>query len=448
MISQFIRPGTRLRPGPISVRRNRAFRPASVLGLDELESRVVPSVTLSVTAAPFYADPSGVKDSSAAIQNCINAVHAAGGGTVSFPAGTYKISFAGAGEATSGSMFTVPSNITFAGAGQSTTKLLMAPNQGNYRYIFDCQVDRASNVTFQDLTIDQNGLNAGGNLPSASNMRTVIIFTNGTGDIVQRCHFTNLVGVWAIADFGTTGSVTIENSTFDNVGLNTTSTADIYDSSTIYTDAANVTITGNTFAGRLVNGTTVGAMGAITALEIHGYDQTITNNTISSYNCGVNVASSNAGFSNANQFYQNNTFTNVGTAFALWPSGTLTNCSILNNNITIGVLGYQNYFKAGWNEMCGIYEHPEGIGPTSGLKISGNTITFINSSTASPASSPDFYNGIAMDTGGSSAVNTNLTITNNHVNNPLGTGIKLDAVINGQTTTGNVITNPGSSAQH
>ena len=101
MISQFIRPATRLRPAPISVRRNRAFRPASLLGLDELESRVVLSVTLSVTAAPFYADPSGVNDSSAAIQHCINAVHAAGGGTVSFPAGTYKISFAGTGKSTS-----------------------------------------------------------------------------------------------------------------------------------------------------------------------------------------------------------------------------------------------------------------------------------------------------------------------------------------------------------
>ena len=98
MISQFIRPGTRLRPGPISVRRNRAFRPASVLGLDELESRVVPSVTLSVTAAPYYADPSGVNDSSAAIQHCINDVSNAGGGTVFFPTGTYKISFAGAGR--------------------------------------------------------------------------------------------------------------------------------------------------------------------------------------------------------------------------------------------------------------------------------------------------------------------------------------------------------------
>jgi hypothetical protein len=38
-----------------------------------------------------------------------------------------------------------------------------------------------------------------------------------------------------------------------------------------------------------------------------------------------------------------------------------------------------------------------------------------------------------------------LTITNNHINDPLGAGIYLDAVINGLTVTGNVITDPGSS---
>ena len=442
MISQFIRPATRLRPAPISVRRNCAFRPASLLGLDELESRVVPSVTLSVTAAPFYADPSGVKDSSAAIQNCMNAVHAAGGGAVSFPAGTYKISLAGSSQKTHGSLFTVPSNITFTGAGQSTTKLLMAPNEGDYNYIFDCQADHASNVTFQNITIDQNGLNAGGNPPSTSNYRTAIIFTNGTGNLVQRCHFTNIVGVWAIAMFGAHSSVTIKNNTFDNVGLNTTNMADIYDHSTIYTDAANITITGNTFTGRLVNGTTIGAMGATNAIEIHGYNQNITNNTVSNYSWGVNVASSNCGFPNNNQFYQNNTFTNVGTAFALWPYGTLSNCSILNNNITIDVRDWTGYWG---NSLCGIYESPFGIGPTNGLTINNNTVTVTNYSTGY-VYKPSECNGISLRTGGTSAANTNLTITNNHINNSLGAGIYLDAVTNGLTITGNVITNPGSSA--
>jgi hypothetical protein len=392
MPTQFIRRGTRLQPGPISVRRNRAFLPASLPGLDELENRVVLSVTLSVTAAPFYADSSGVNDSSAAIQNCINAVHAAGGGTVFFPAGTYKISFAGAGRATSDSMFTVPSNITFAGSGQNSTKLLMAPNQGDYRYIFDCQADNASNVIFQDLTIDQNGLNAGGSLPSPSNVRTVIIFTNGTDNFVQRCHFTNIVGVWTIAMFGQASSVTIENNTFDNVGLNTTNIADIYDHSTLYTDAANITITGNTFTGRLVNGTTVGAMGATTAIEIHGYNQSITNNTVSNYSFGSNVASSGEGYPNSNQLYQTNTFTNVGTAFVLWPNGTLSNCSILNNIITVDVLAWYNYWG---NQLgCGgIAENPAGIGPTNSLTISGNTVNFTNFSTALPPYPAD-CNGI------------------------------------------------------
>ena len=319
MISQFIRPATRLRPAPISVRRNRAFRPASLLGLDELESRVVLSVTLSVTAAPFYADPSGVKDSSAAIQNCINAVHAAGGGTVSFPAGTYKISFAGAGKqhpapcspshqiSPSQELDRAPPNslwppiratITTSSTASRPRIQCHIPGPHNRSEWPQCRRKSAQHIQIIGR-------------PSSLPMAPETSFSDAD--------FTNIVGVWTIAMFGRTSSVTITNNTFDNVGLNTTNMADIYDHSTIYTDAANITITGNTFTGRLVNGTTIGAMGATTAIEIHGYNQNITNNTVSNYSCGVNVASSNCGYPNTNQFYQNNTFTNVGTAFALWP---------------------------------------------------------------------------------------------------------------------------------
>ena len=204
MISQFIRPATWLRPGPISVRRNRAFRPASVLGLDELESRVVPSVTLSVTAAPFYADPSGVNDSSAAIQNCINAVSADGGGTVYFPAGTYKISFAGAGTSTSSQLLSLPSNITLQGASQSSTTILMAPNQGNYNTMF--MVGSSTNVIFENLTIDQNGLNNGGSLPNyTTNTRVIIYMTGGCNNVIQNCTFTNLVCDTAVEIFNYAG---------------------------------------------------------------------------------------------------------------------------------------------------------------------------------------------------------------------------------------------------
>ena len=445
MISQFIRPGTWLRPGPISVRRNRAFRPASVLGLDELESRVVLSVTLSVTAAPFYADPSGVNDSSAAIQNCINAVHADGGGTVSFPAGTYKISFAGAGQPTSGSMFTVPANITFAGASQTTTTIFMAPNQGNWNFLFNCHASTASNIVFQDLTFDQNGLNTGGT-PSTignGNARQAIYFGSGTGNIVQRCRFTNIVSAWVITFQGQNLSATVQNCTFDNIGLNTHDFSQAWDCSIIYTEGTGVTITGNTFTGRLVNGTTVGAAGATTAIEIHGGYQTITNNTVSYMAVGVNVCTSSDDHYSDNQLYQYNTFNNVSIGFSLFPGpgGTLdplTNASILDNTITVDVNAWFGFWGI---PPAGIHEDPGELGPTSGLTISGNTITFIDYLTTNPPS-PSDMNGIQIIA--ASQTNTGLTITNNNIVNPYAAGIYLNTAINGLTITGNVITDPGS----
>lgn len=45
-----------------------------------------------VNVVNYGADSTGAKDSTAAIQNAINAVEAAGGGTVYLPEGTYKVS--------------------------------------------------------------------------------------------------------------------------------------------------------------------------------------------------------------------------------------------------------------------------------------------------------------------------------------------------------------------
>ena len=406
MISQFIRPATRLRPAPISVRRNRAFRPASVLGLDELESRVVPSVTLSVTAAPFYADPSGVNDSSAAIQNCINAVHADGGGTVSFPAGTYKISFAGAGQPTTSPMFTVPSNITLSGHSKNDTTIFVAPNQGDYVNIFHVQ-DNSSNVVFQDLTIDQNGLNNGGSLPNyTTNVRYVIVCNNITNAVIQRCRFTNLVDDVTIIIYGDSGSTIISGNTFDNVGLNTTEESNYYDHSTIHTDGGSVTIDSNTLVGRLVNGTTIGAMGASTAIELHGHDQSCTNNTISNYANGANICASNYGFGNTNKFVEHNTWSDVGTALLLWPgTGALfENTKLLNNHISVDVADWINYWGNATTAhrffgVGGIIGWPwANPGPISDMVIDSNTITFTNYSGVSNIYFPGLCNGIILRT--------------------------------------------------
>lgn len=50
-----------------------------------------PGRLVDATAAPYHADPSGERDSTAAIQQALDAVGEAGGGVVRLPAGTYRV---------------------------------------------------------------------------------------------------------------------------------------------------------------------------------------------------------------------------------------------------------------------------------------------------------------------------------------------------------------------
>jgi hypothetical protein len=70
-----------------------------------------PANSLNIISAPYNADTNGVNDSTAALQNCINA---AGGKTVWMPAGTYLIT----------GTINLPSNTTIQGAGMWYTTLL------------------------------------------------------------------------------------------------------------------------------------------------------------------------------------------------------------------------------------------------------------------------------------------------------------------------------------
>jgi hypothetical protein len=70
---------------------------------------------------PLYgADPTGASDSTAAIQNAINAAQSAGGGVVYFPAGTYLVTPSGSPAV---GLTVSSNNVRFAGAGASASVL-------------------------------------------------------------------------------------------------------------------------------------------------------------------------------------------------------------------------------------------------------------------------------------------------------------------------------------
>lgn len=76
---------------------------------------------INVTAAPYNADRTGATDARAAIQSAIDAVAAAGGGTVFLPAGVYQIAYAGnAGGTGCAGGLQLRDSVTLRGEGVAT----------------------------------------------------------------------------------------------------------------------------------------------------------------------------------------------------------------------------------------------------------------------------------------------------------------------------------------
>ena len=109
----------------------------------------------------YGAKGDGVTDDRAAIQACVDAAHAAGGGTVVFPAGTFIVS--GQSDPTLGCIL-LYDNIVVAGAGMGQTTIKLqdgwnGPVTGMFRDPYNAGT---SNITVHDLTIDGNRANTTG----------------------------------------------------------------------------------------------------------------------------------------------------------------------------------------------------------------------------------------------------------------------------------------------
>jgi hypothetical protein len=98
--------GTGLTGGPITT--------SGTIGLNSSALAVISGV---INVLAFGADPTGITDSTVAIQNAINIAVAAGGGIVFVPPGTYTVSKQGSNTY---ALLINSSNVTFLGAGFST----------------------------------------------------------------------------------------------------------------------------------------------------------------------------------------------------------------------------------------------------------------------------------------------------------------------------------------
>jgi hypothetical protein len=243
--------------------------------------------------------------------------------------------------------------------------------------------------------------------------------------------------------------VAITNSQFDNVGGN----AIDFDHSSIYTQGLRILVKKNVFVSRHGAGT----KGARTAIEIHGSDQTVVDNTIKGYANGINVTGVGTPVSQR-QLYQNNTIEGVNTGFTLWYNihkggnpdrPALQNVIIRRNTININSDDWLTDGLVSKNgPSAGILLDPNSDAPIQDLTIANNRINFVKAKPVDYAHDR-FSSGITLwkYTHPNTPIDR-LTIVDNRITNAPGAGIWSNAALGGGRSSQierNTIINPARS---
>ena len=117
-----------------------------------------------VNVKDFGAVGDNIVNDTAAIQSAINAVSAAGGGTIYLPAGTFRVT----------TTINVASNINLVGAGIGTTVIKMDSASTAAEVIYGTGL---TNVRIENLSVDANGTARSGN-PNVMGGVRITVSTN------------------------------------------------------------------------------------------------------------------------------------------------------------------------------------------------------------------------------------------------------------------------------
>ncbi len=390
------------------------------------------SKSLGLSVKPFGAIGNGVVDDTKAIQTAIDSVAKNGGGTVFFPAGTYKVLI----QPQKSRALTIAKNIVLKGDGYQKSVIKLGDRQGNYSDILagSALSSDLSNFSLQQLTIDANS--ATNPVDSEQSFkpdkdRFVLRVYAGKNIHVENCRFTNIkdINVLTINNDQLVSDIVIQNNHFDGIGGGTFD----HDHSTIYIHGKRSLIAQNTFTSS--NGP--GTYGARTAIEIHGDEHRVINNRISGYTYGINATG--VASSSKNQRIEGNTITGAHTGILLWSyllkeqqvkkqqiegaqaAPGLENLSINRNQIEIDVAGWRKLWGNSPNQ--GIALEPDSNAPIKGLNITNNTIEFRNAKDAGK-SSDTLAAGIVLWRYKAPQVGSeNVAIAQNTIRNSLASGI-------------------------
>lgn len=401
----------------------------------------------SVKSAPFSATGGGIVVDTAAIQACIDAVYASGGGVVWFPAGTYLIDIAQTASATFKHALTIYPGIVLRGESRERSVLKLKSGAGNYNAI----ISRAlvtdadmNDVGMYDLCIDQNNT---GNVPTLltdltnnGNYRYAFLCFGGRRVTVKNCWFKDFKSINTIsvnAPITLCGDIQIVGNRFDHA----TSATLANDHSTIYTNADNVLIDGNQFIAPAV-----ATFGATTAIELHGSYQLACNNIIKNFRVGCNVTG--VAYESNNLSFVNNSIEGACYGVVLWSwfyggnttKAALTNCVVSGNMIRINRDPFSAIIA---NIACGITWDQTGTAPCEGIIITDNVIHF--EPTTVTNISDNYSCGIDWERPTVVGYDQDITIKGNIITGAPANGIRIYGPIRRLTLDGNTTRNCGQS---
>ncbi len=407
---------------------------------------LVPKDTLVWYAADHGVVADGVTDNRAAINALLALVP--DGATVRLPAGTVLIGM----SATFGIIVPADRHLTLEGSGRSATTIKVANAVGGYVAVISDGHATApwsdlSGLTVRDLTIDQNSANnpisditLGGPFFAGGQGRYAIRVFTGFDVTIDNVRVTNADSV---NTFALNGGVTlikrshIRNCLFDNIGNGAA-----HDHSTIYFSGDGLDVAGCEFIG--------GGMAAATAIETHGPNQTIVNNTVRAYANGANITGVQAANSR-NLLVHGNKFLGVAEGVHFWvydatglTGEALSECIVSHNVIDIDP---DAWVFATPIVRAGIMLNNASTAVARAVKVVDNLITF--RSFAQPPAVIDAVScGIlwwrtSTVTEGTEEVD--LEFSRNTIKNSLGPGIYFDPNIPVRRLRieGNTIVNPG-----
>jgi hypothetical protein len=262
-----------------------------------------------VNVMEYGAKGDGVNDDAPAINAAVQAAHAAGGGIVRIPAGTYRLATIATGIPTQAWYVLARDNVSIIGDGIDATILKVADGQ-NLLYrgttgpfvIGTAQASPLSNCRFADFTVDWNGANnlliqpgTGSPPDTARNNASIFSLRGGTNIMCERVRITATPGNQCIffpaqSELGQ-GNITVRDCIFDNNG---SAVAGNYcaDHSSVYCNGDNLLYENNTFTNDPY------PPQFMACYEIHGSDSLATGNVSRNYHRAFWIASDYKALSN------------------------------------------------------------------------------------------------------------------------------------------------------